>query len=112
MKRRDQRAFTLVEILAVVAIVILLLSIVIPRVVVLRRESTQERNNFNARQIANAIDRFQMEGNALTNTTSIESVVGQLIQQQMLCPSEKLTSRQITLIATNGYFFLYGTYDD
>lgn len=112
MKRRNQCAFTLIEILAVVAIVIVLLSIITPRVVVLRRESTQERNNFNARQIANAIDRFQMEGNALTNSSSIESIVGQLTQQQILCPSEKLTSRQITLIATNGYLFLYGTYDD
>lgn len=112
MKRSAQRAFTVIEILAVVTVIVILAAIIIPRVVILRQQSTQERNNFNARQIANAIERFQLEGGNVTNVSSIESVVNQLIDRQTLCPSEKLTSRQITMISTNGYLFFYGTYDD
>ncbi len=112
MKSSGQRAFTLIELLAVVAVIIILASVIIPRVVVLRQQSTQERNNLNARQIANAIERFQLEGGTVTNVSSVEAVVNQLTDRQMLCPSQKLTSRQITMIATNGYLFFYGTYDD
>lgn len=112
MKSSGQRAFTLIENLAVVAVIIILASVIIPRVVVLRQQSTQERNNLNARQIANAIERFQLEGGIVTNVSSVEAVVNQLMDRQMLCPSEKLTSRQITMIVTNGYLFFYGTYDD
>jgi len=112
MKSSGQRAFTVIEILAVVAVVVILAAVIIPRVVILRQQSTQERNNFNARQIANAIDRFQLEGGNVTNVSSVEVVVNQLTDRQMLFPSQKLTSRQITMIATSGYLFFYGTYDD
>lgn len=112
MKSSGQRAFTIIEILAVVAVIVILTAVIIPRVVILRQQSTQERNSFNARQIANAIERFQLEGGMVTNVSSVEAVVNQLTDRQMLCPSEKLTSRQITMIATNGYLFFYGTYDD
>ena len=107
-----QRAFTVIETLAVVTVIVILAAIVIPRVVVLRQESTQQRNNFNARQIANAVERVQMEGGSLTNISSFESVVNQLVNRQVLYPSQKLTARQISMISTNGYLFFYGTYDD
>lgn len=112
MNKSAQRGFTVIEILAVVAVIVILAAVIIPHVVILRQQSTQERNNLNARQIANAIERFQLEGGSVTNVSSIESVVGQLIDRQMLCPSDMLTSRQITMIVTNGYLFFYGTYDD
>ena len=112
MKWAAQRAFTVIEILAVVTVIVIVAAIVIPRVVLLRQESTQQRNNFNARQIANAVERVQMEGGSLTNIASFESVVNQLVNRQVLYPSQKLTARQITMISTNGYLFFYGTYDD
>jgi type IV pilus assembly protein PilA len=112
MNRSAQRGFTVIEILAVVAVIVILTAVIIPRVVILRQQSTQERNSFNARQIANAIERFQLEGGTVTNVSSVESVVTQLVDRQIICPSDKLTSRQITMIATNGYLFFYGTYDD
>src|SRR5690349_9787809 len=100
MKRPAQRAFTVIEILAVVTVIVILAAIIIPRVVILRQQSTQERNNFNARQIANAVERLQLEGGSLTNISSIEAVVNQLVDRQVLSPSEKLTSRQVTMIGT------------
>lgn len=112
MKRSAQRAFTVIEILAVVALIVVLAAVAIPRIVILRQQSTQERNNFNARQIAAAIERFQLEGGVLTNISSVEAVVNQLVDRQVLCSSERLTSRQITMIETNGYLLFYGTYDD
>jgi len=112
MKRSAQCAFTVIEVLAVVTVIVILAGVIIPRVVILRQQSAQERNNFNARQIANAIERLQLEGGNVTNISSVESVVNQLIDRQILCLSDKLTSRQITMISTNGYLFFYGTYDD
>lgn len=112
MNTSTHRAFTLIEVLAVIAVVVILVGLIIPRIVVLRRESTQERNNFNARAIANAIERVQLEGALLTNVASVEVVVSQLVAHQALSSAAKLTSRQISMFCTNGYLFFYGTYDD
>ena len=62
-----KRAFTLIEVLAVVFVILILAAIVIPRIVVIRIQSIQQRNNYNGREIAAAVERLQWSGGALTN---------------------------------------------
>jgi prepilin-type N-terminal cleavage/methylation domain-containing protein len=74
----QKRAFTLIEVLAVVFVIFILAAIVIPRIVVIRTQSIQQRNNYNGRQIAAAVERLQWDGDALTNLCVVDSVSGQL----------------------------------
>ncbi len=122
--RPHERAFTLIEVLAVVFVILILAAIVIPRVVVIRTQSIQQRNNFNGRQIAAAVERLQWDGAALTNLSvvdsvsgqlsdsSVDSVIAQLVESNKLYPSEHLTSRQISMYYRGGFLSVFGTQDN
>jgi len=125
MKSRIQhRAFTLIEVLAVLSVIFILAAIVIPRIVVIRTQSIQQRNNCNSREIAAAVERFQMEGGSLTNLcivdsvsgqlsdACVDSVIAQLVGGNKLYPSEHLTSRQISMYYSGGFLSVFGTQDD
>jgi prepilin-type N-terminal cleavage/methylation domain-containing protein len=122
--RPHERAFTLIEVLAVVFVILILAAIVIPRIVVIRTQSIQQRNNFNGRQIAAAVERLQWDGATLTNLSvvdsvsgqladsSVDSVIAQLVESNKLYPSEHLTSRQISMYYRGGFLSVFGTQDN
>ena len=119
-----KRAFTLIEVLAVVFVIFILAAIVIPRIVVIRTQSIQQRNNYNGRQIAAAVERLQWDGGALTNLCvvdsvsgqltdpSVDSVIAQLVGSNKLYPSEHLTSKQISMYYRAGFLSVFGTQDN
>ena len=124
MKSRIQhRAFTLIEVLAVVSVIFILAAIVIPRIVVIRTQSIQQRNNCNSREVAAAVERYQWEGGVLTNLcvvdsvsgqlsdASVDSVIAQLVGGNKLYPSEHLTCRQISMYNSGGFLSVFGTQD-
>jgi type II secretory pathway pseudopilin PulG len=119
-----ERAFTLIEVLAVVFIIFILAAVVIPRIVVIRTQSIQQRNNYNGRQIATAVERLQWDGAALTNLcvvdsvsgqlsdSSVDSVIAQLVANNKLYPSAHLSSRQISMYYSGGFLSVFGTQDN
>jgi prepilin-type N-terminal cleavage/methylation domain-containing protein len=109
---RRCRGFSFAEVLFVVMIVTIMAAIALPRLADFRRESVVSRNQANVRELVNAIERFQVNGRYLTNVSSVESVVSQLVGQEYLYPSDKMTSTQITMIYTNGYLLFFETYDN
>ena len=124
MSQPDKRGFTLLEILAVVAVLFILAAIVIPRIVVIRTQSIQQRNNFNSRQLIAAVERLQWEGGVLTNLcvidsvsgqlsdSSVDSVIAQLVESNKLYPSEHMSSRQISMYYSGGFLSAFGTQDN
>ena len=119
-----KRAFTLIEVLAVVFVIFILAAIVIPRIVVIRTQSIQQRNNYNGRQIAAAVERLQWDGGALTNLcvvdavsgqltdASVDSVIAQLVGSNKLYPSDHLTAKQISMYYLGGFLSVFGTQDN
>jgi len=119
-----KRAFTLIEVLAVVFVIFILAAIVIPRIVVIRTQSIQQRNNYNGRQIAAAVERLQWDGGALTNLyvvdsvsgqltdASVDSVIAQLVGSNKLYPSDHLTAKQISMYYRGGFLSVFGTQDN
>ena len=93
-------------------IITIVAAMALPRLADFRRDSIVSRNQANVRELVNAIERFQVNGCYLTNVSSVESVVSQLVGQEYLFPSDKMTSTQITMIFTNGYLLFFETYDD
>jgi hypothetical protein len=92
--------------------------------VVIRTQSIQQRNNYNGRQIAAAVERLQWDGAALTNLcvvdsvsgqlsdSSVDSVIAQLVANNKLYPSEHLSSRQISMYYSGGFLSVFGTQDN
>ena len=119
-----KRAFTLIEVLAVVFVIFILAAIVIPRIVVIRTQSIQQRNNYNGRQIAAAVERLQWDGGALSNLcvvdsvsgqltdASVDSVIAQLVGSNKLYPSDHLTAKQISMYYRGGFLCVFGTQDN
>jgi len=119
-----KRAFTLIEVLVVVFVILILVAIVIPRIVVIRTQSIQQRNNYNGREIAAAVERLQWSGGALTNLcvvdsvsgqladASVDSVIGQLVGSNELYPTDHLTSKQISMYYNGGFLSVFGTQDN
>ena len=119
-----KRAFTLIEVLAVVSVILILAAIVIPRIVVIRTQSIQQRNNYNGREIAAAVERLQWSGGALTNLcvvdsvsgqladASVDSVIAQLVGSNELYPGDHLTSKQISMYYNGGFLSVFGTQDN
>lgn len=100
------------ETLLVTMLVLIVAGLIIPRILEFRQDSIVARNRKNIQELVNAIQRFQLEGHSLTNADTVETVAAQLVETSYLSASSKLTSRQITMIHTNGALFFYETYDD
>ena len=93
-----RKAFTLLELVVIIVVVIILASIALQRYGVMKRAAALSRNTANVNIIVEALSRYQLNGNVLTNITTsstIENVTSQLIQAGFLEPNSTFTSAQI-----------------
>jgi prepilin-type N-terminal cleavage/methylation domain-containing protein len=87
MKRQNNGAFTLVEIMIVVAIIGLLAAIAIPNFI--RERSTAQRNACinNLRQIDGAIQQWALDNRKGAGDTVIYDDISNYLKNAVICPS-------------------------
>lgn len=74
-----KKGFTLVELIAVVAVILILVAIVVPRIGDLRGDATNARNSANANIMQGAFERAKVQGQLTAANYDSASVVSNLV---------------------------------
>ena len=91
------KAFTLIELIIIITIVVILAAFSISRIGLMKRNAALSRNQENVLVLADALNRFQINGGSLTNISSLDNVTQQLIQSGVLFSNIAITPQQITM---------------
>jgi type II secretion system protein G len=92
MPHSDERGFTLIEMMIVVAIIAILVAILVPNFMRARAQAQTAACEANLKEIATALEEYQTDHEAYpdvtsaTNVTSAESNLGQYVRQTPIDP--------------------------
>ena len=103
---------SLVELVGVVAVIGVLAAITLPRVGRVMEDARQRRNDGNARELMQAIQRATTLNVPLTDYSTVESIASQLEARNLVTSTASVTSSRITVYPTpEGDVLLIGTFD-
>lgn len=120
---KKRKGFTLIELIVIVIIMTILSSIALSQILIYRAKAISTRNNENVQSMTEALGRFMVAGNILSNivvgvdnSTSTDVIKTQLVAKGYMYANPKISDVEIKtqFFGTNGagYLVFHPTFDD